>query len=109
MKKLAILPLLALGLWAMGCGGGNSAGSGLTCDVGAGSAGHACYAYPASANLTTCPQGSSVSSCPSTNKLGTCTVMAGGVSASVTYYSDGGLTAMQAQSGCTQGGGTWSS
>jgi hypothetical protein len=52
--------------------------------------------------------GTEGTSCSSTNRLGQCSLMPAGMTPSVvSYYSDTGTTAAQAQQACTSGGGTW--
>ena len=51
--------------------------------------------------------GTSGTSCPSTNVLGTCTESALGVTTITTYYSGTATTAAEAQATCVGMGGTW--
>jgi hypothetical protein len=106
--------IIGLGLFATGCG---SSSASLACESNAGKAGHACIEASATgegagSGNAMCPSGSTeVSSCPTANEIGNCSVSisAGGASAtSVTYYySDSGVTADAAKMSCEQGGGTW--
>lgn len=60
---------------------------------------------------TTMPNmGKNVGSCPTANRLGSCTTVVGGITQHLFYYSDvGSVTAAQAQTDCTKTQmGTWS-
>jgi hypothetical protein len=58
-------------------------------------------------SVTTCPTGATqVSSCPTADVLGYCTLGDGGLGR-VYFYSTGGFTASSAQSFCSGEGGTW--
>ena len=61
----------------------------------------------AEASACTGENGTVGTGCSSTNRLGTCSLAAGGVTADEAFYSDGGLSAATAQMSCTSGGGTW--
>jgi hypothetical protein len=119
--------LLAVGALAVGallvssatvaCGGGGSSSSGSTTGFGCSQTivgNQFCYVYT---NLSSAQQmqeqqactsggGSVVTSCPSANKIGCCTVSMGGISVDECYYFG---TASTDQQACTMSGGTWSS
>jgi hypothetical protein len=113
MRSLIVRIALLSGLCIAGCGASSPADNTLRCDVGAGTPTHTCRQYAGPGIATTCWIGTTVSSCPTADMLGTCTAIgsANGVteSESVTYYSDGGETAMDAQAACSATGSTWSS
>jgi len=46
-------------------------------------------------------------SCPSAGRLGTCALVAGGLSYSESFYDSNSFTAAEAQQACTASGGTW--
>jgi hypothetical protein len=54
-------------------------------------------------------QGTPGSTCSSAGRLGTCARISSttSISENDAYYSDGGLTAAEAQAACTTSGGTW--
>jgi hypothetical protein len=56
-----------------------------------------------------CPTGATqVSSCPTANLLGTCTITSGTTMGVIYFYSTGGSTASAAEGACTAlGKGTW--
>jgi len=93
---------------------GTSGGSGFTCDIKT-----AAYEYcedysnlPAAdmaaiKSECTSAMGTAGTSCPTANALGTCSVSAGGISYSETFYMSTGFTATEAQSACTGSGGKW--
>jgi hypothetical protein len=70
-------------------------------------AGHVCIAYSGSAVPASCPEGNEVSSCPTANALGTCTIDKSTTTVAETFYSDGGITAAEAQMVCAESGGAW--
>jgi hypothetical protein len=51
--------------------------------------------------------GTVVAACPPAGALGVCKVSTGGITTSVTYYSEGGITADNAKTACMSGSGTW--
>jgi hypothetical protein len=87
---------------------------GISCDFGTG-ASHVCETYynlPASQMMAvesacSSAMGTVLAGCPSTDRLGTCSVSQGGITAGVAYYGSSGVTADQAQMACTASGGTW--
>ena len=95
-------------------GGGGGAPSGTACDVTMGGV-HVCLTLggvtssEASSFETACAAqgGTSPGACADANRLGICTVTAAGITESIVYYADGGLTASVAEQSCTSGGGTW--
>lgn len=103
MKTPALSLFLALS--AVACGSGSS---GSACETNAGKAGHVCAVASESSGVGVSCEAPSVvvSSCPSTNALGTCnyTEDAEGtdLTETITYYSDGnGYTAATAQDQCS--------
>jgi hypothetical protein len=109
MKKIGvvgILCLLAAGMWSTGCGSSSSA-----CTLSQASV-QICETLKSGDSgdfATACKDGggTSSSSCPTANALGTCTLTQGSNSLSDTYYSSSTLTAADAQTDCTAEGGTW--
>ncbi len=89
-------------------------GSTLSCDVDV-SGTHVCSEYedlpPRTSRPSSRPARRAVArsgtACPSADRLGTCTIVAGGITAKEAYYSGGSLTAATAESACSSGGGTW--
>jgi hypothetical protein len=109
MKKIGIvsvLCMLAVGMWATGCGS-----SGTACTEKTGTT-QVCVTYSGGdssdyGTACTAAGGTTSSSCPTANALGTCALTEAGVSETETYYSGGALTASTAQSACTESGGKW--
>jgi hypothetical protein len=81
---------------------GSSSGSFLSCDLGSG-----CFTYSGGETPADCPEGNMVSSCPTANALGTCTIDKSTTTVAETFYSDGGITAAEAQMVCAESGGAW--
>src|SRR5262245_58896716 len=109
MKNILLSITLFSALFAAGCGVSTPGSSSVSCEANPGMTGHICTGYTgAGVTSSSCGAAKSVSSCPTANAVGTCTnsVSIAGISEStaVTYYSDGGFTAMTAQMSCTQGG-----
>jgi hypothetical protein len=113
MRNLIVSIALLSGLYIVGCGSSTPGSSSVSCESNAGMIGHTCITYtgPAATSAGVCGAAKSVSSCPTTNKLGQCslTQSAGGVSQTVVtvFYSDGGETAMTAQATCMAESGTF--
>jgi hypothetical protein len=118
-KRIVFLGLLACPLLACGSSDGN-----FSCDdnasmeaLGGAVTAHLCAEYDAIPSdllatvqmYCTTAMATTGTSCPTKNLLGTCTIVAGGYTQHLSYYSDvGGLTADQAQMDCTQQQkGTW--
>jgi hypothetical protein len=101
------------GLLGNGGGGGGTAG-GFACDEQTGGV-HVCATYtnlPAAdqaSETAACTQegGTAETTCSTANVLGACSVTAEGITATITYYAEGGLDAANAQMACTAGGGSW--
>ena len=111
MRNLFLSFGLLSALFIAGCGSSTPGSTSVTCELNPGTAGHVCTSYTGPGVATTCPTGKSVSSCPTTNALGVCSfsISAGGITEAeaTTYYSDGSLTAAQAQMACTAGGSSY--
>jgi hypothetical protein len=60
-----------------------------------------------SAEACTKGGGKLASSCPSANRLGSCSVTQDGGAVTTIFYVDVGFTAMDAQADCASGGGSW--
>jgi hypothetical protein len=123
MHKHILFPaLLACPLLA-GCG--SSSDQSYACDdtssmeaFGGAMAAHLCAQYDAipSDNISglktscTTQMANNVASCPAANRLGTCTIVVGGFTQHLFYYSDvSNVTAAQAQMDCMKAQmGTWS-
>jgi hypothetical protein len=109
MNKLVALVLVAFGgLWGVACS--SASGTEVYCDS-PGAQGSPCSSWNSSAmSADTCTKGGGtpVASCPTANRLGTCTVEPNGVAIATIFYAISGFTAMDAQSTCAGDGGTWS-
>jgi hypothetical protein len=115
MKSVLRIALSQLALLSMvACGSSSSGGS---CSFTAQGSGGGCEdfvgsGYTSSTVMTDCSKGNgtySSSACPTAGALGSC-VLLGGTPAEgkITYYAtDGGPSASDEQSACTQEGGTW--
>jgi hypothetical protein len=111
-NPIAMLVSASLLACSIACGPASSGG--LTCDLpipamdGFGAT-HICAFYPEGTKSGSCPSGASeVSSCSTSDKLGTCSIQSNGVTMTQTLYSDGGLTLSEAQQVCSNDSGTWS-
>jgi hypothetical protein len=100
MQKAIVLAFPMLLAAMMACGSSSSTASACN-NVGGGS--HTCVTVEGATEA--CAKGEAVDSCPTADVLGTCTTTASGVKTVVTFYSTGGVTATEAQQGCTTG--TW--
>jgi hypothetical protein len=126
LEHIFALGALGGGLWLVGCsspsagaGGSSSADAScsptctFSCDVK--NATYGCYEYDnipsielSMAGMMCTGQGGTVGTgCSSTNRLGTCAATGAGVTTKKAFYSDGSLTASQAQNACTSHGGVW--
>ena len=112
-NQIAFLVSTSLLVCSVACGGGGGS-SGLTCDVPVAAADgfgatHICANYPNGTKSGSCPSGGTeVSSCSTTDRLGTCSIPSNGVTMTETYYSDGGMTQSMAQQICSNSSGSWS-
>jgi hypothetical protein len=117
MNKLTVLSLvLSCGLFAAGCG---SSASTFSCDFKMSegtTTTHECTEYDnlpsaddaAESSGCTTEMGTAGTGCSATDSLGSCAISLGGLDYKTFFYSDGGLTAAEAQMDCTAESGTWS-
>jgi hypothetical protein len=119
MHKLTILSVIvSCGLLAMGCSSSTSGGGTFSCDqsetVGTTTV-HSCAEYTnlpdadqtSVSDSCTAGMGTAGTGCPTTDSLGSCALKLDTIDYSTFYYSDGGETADDASTSCTDAGGTW--
>jgi hypothetical protein len=107
IRTIALTALLLLAA----CEDSNG-GAVVACQTDGGTTQHVCTVYVGPGLSMDCAVGIAVPDCPTPNALGTCfyTLSAGGIAESVqtTYYSEGGVTAAQAEMECaTFMGSSW--
>ena len=97
--------LLLPALLATGCESVSSGTTSVACEESPGAAGHLCATFSGPGLAMACGAGAMVPNCPTAGVLGTCsyTLSAGGISedVSITYYSDGMVTAATAEMECS--------